>query len=128
MRCNRNVKSNKRKSYPERIIWDTGTEFEVIVEEWHIYLQWKGISVTLDGALNGMESSKNLPLVARFIACDTPEGTKIIGIGVAAYESTPGQVESLVNPNAVTGDINERPSKHGGRQYLLNQAGKKPLI
>ena len=122
MRFNRNVKSNKHKAEPERIIWDTVTDFEFIGEGWHIYRQWKVQSVTLDGVFNGMESSKNLRLVAGVTSCDTPEGTKLIDIGVAAYYSTPGQVVSLVNPKDVTGKINKRPRKRGVRQSLLTQA------
>ena len=45
-----------------------------------------------------MKSLKNLPIVAGVTACDTPEGTNLIGIGVVAYDSNPGQVESLVTP------------------------------
>ena len=54
-----------------------------------------------------MEYLKKLPLVAGVTACDTPKGTKLIGIIVADYDSTPGQVESLVNPNTVSGNIDK---------------------
>ena len=127
VRRNRKASLATTEFEPERIIWDTGTDFEVIGEGWHIHRRWKGRTVSLDGALNGMDSSENLPLVAGVTACDTQNGTKLIGIGVAAYDSTPGQVESLVNPNAITGDIDERSKTRGGRQSLLAGDSEVPI-
>ena len=38
-----------------------------------------------------MESTKNLPMVAAVTAIDTPMSTKLLGIGVSAYDGSPEQ-------------------------------------
>ena len=54
-----------------------------------------------------MESTKNLPMVAAVTAIDTPTGTKVLGLGVSAYNDSPDQDESLANPNMFVCNIDE---------------------
>ena len=67
----------------QRLIYNTGTDCEVFEKVWHIYHRWNGNSITLDGALAGMESTKDLPMVAAVTAIDTPTGTKLLGLIVS---------------------------------------------
>ena len=61
-----------------------------------------------------MESTKNLLVVAAVTAIATPTGTNLLGIGVSAYDDSPDQDESLVNPNTFF-NINEHYKHRGGR-------------
>ena len=55
-----------------------------------------------------METVQNLPMVAAVTATDTPSGTHLLGIGVGAYDERPEQDESLLNPNVICYNIDER--------------------
>ena len=70
-----------------------------------------------------MESTKNLPMVAAVTAIDTPTGTKVLGLGVSAYNDSPDQDESLANPNVFFCDIDERSKHCGGIQSFLTYFG-----
>ena len=58
-------------------------------------------------------------MVASVTAIDIPTGTKLLDIGVSAYDDSPEQEKSLANPNVFVCDIGERSKQHGGRQSLL---------
>ena len=77
-------------------------------------------SITLDGVLTGMESTKNLPMVAAVTSIDTRTDTKLMGLEVSAYDDSPEQDKSLANPNVFVCDIDECSKQCGGRQSLLN--------
>ena len=66
-----------------QLIYDTGTDIEVVGRGWHIVHKWPGKSITLDRVLTSIESTKNLPMVAAVTAIDTPMGNKLLGIGVS---------------------------------------------
>ena len=74
-----------------------------------------------------MESTKNMPMVATMRAIDTPTGTRLLGLGVSAYNNSPEQDESLANPNVFVYDIDERSKQRGGRQSLLTDSGEIPI-
>ena len=74
-----------------------------------------------------MESTKNLPMVAAVTAIDTPMGTKILGLGVSAYDDSPEQDKYLANPNMFVCDIDERSKQLGGTKSLLTDSGKIPI-
>ena len=93
----RSVKAYSQEIERLRLIYDTETDIEVVRRGWHIFHKWPGKSITLDGALTGMESTKNLPMVAAVTAIDTPTGTKLLGLGVSAYDDSPEQDESLLS-------------------------------
>ena len=61
-----------------RIIYDNRTNIVVFKRGWHIVHKWPGKSITLDGALTGMESTNNMPMVAAVTAIDTLTRTKLI--------------------------------------------------
>ena len=104
----RSVKAYIQEIERLRLIYDTRTDIEVVGRGYHIFNKWPGKSITLEGALTSMESTKNLPMVAAVTAIDTPAGTRILGLGVRAYDDSPGQDESLGNPNVFVCDIDER--------------------
>ena len=52
----------------------------------------------MDGALVSMKTIHHLSMVAAVTATDTPSGTHLLVIGVAAIDERPEQDESLVNP------------------------------
>jgi hypothetical protein len=99
---------------------------EIIGRGWHIDHNWTGHSLTIDGALEGMHGTGELPIVAGITAHDTKDGPILIGIGVAAHDDRPTQEESLLNPNAISHfcDIDERPEHRDGRQSLLTECGE----
>ena len=108
-----------------RSIWDGGTDIEVLGDGWHIDHHWNGHSLSIDGPLEGMDSRKELPLVAGITAHDTKDGPILIGVGVGAYDDSESQVEPLLNPNAISRfcDIDERPTHRNGRQSLVTDCG-----
>ena len=74
-----------------------------------------------------MESTKNLSMVTTVTAIDTPPGTKLLGLGLSAYDDSPDQDESLADPNVFVCNINERSKHRGGRQSLLTDSGEIPI-
>ena len=82
------VKVSRPEKERQRLIYNTGTNCEVVGKGCHIYHQWNVKSITLDGYLAGMESTNNLPMVATMTAIDTPMGTKILSLGVSAYNDS----------------------------------------
>ena len=84
--------------------------------------------MSLDGALVGMKTIHHLPMVAAVTATNTPSGTHLLGIGVAAFDERPEQDESLVNPNVVSYVIDERCKERGGSETLLLEPGIVPII
>ena len=66
-------------------------------------------------------------MVAAVTDIDTPTGTKLLGLGVSAYDDSPEQDESLANPNVFICDINECSKQRGGRQSLLTDSGDIPI-
>ena len=50
-------------------------------------------------------------MFAAVTAVDTPTGTKLLGLGVSAYNDSPDQDESLANHNVFFCNIDEN-SKH----------------
>ena len=50
----RSVKAFSQEIELLRLIYDTGTDIEVVGKGWHIVQKWPGKSITLDGALTGM--------------------------------------------------------------------------
>ena len=88
-------------------------------------MAWKYITLGID--LTGMESTKNLPMVAAVTAIDIPTGTKLLVLGVSAYNDSPEQDEYLANPNVFVCVINDRYKQHSGRQSLLTDSGEIPI-
>ena len=66
-------------------------------------------------------------MVAAVTAIDTPIGTKLMVIGVSAYDDIPEQDEYLANPNVFVYDIDECSKQRGGRQSLLIKSGEIPI-
>ena len=50
----RSIKASIPEKEQQWIIYDTGTDCEVVGKGWHIYHKWNGKSIKLDGALAGM--------------------------------------------------------------------------
>ena len=66
-------------------------------------------------------------MVASVTDIDTHTGTKLLGIGVSAYNDIPDQDESLANPNVCVCNINERSKHRGGIQSLVTNSGEIPI-
>ena len=66
-------------------------------------------------------------MVAAVTAIDTPTGTKLLGLGVSAYNDSPEQDEYLANPNVFICDIDDRYKQRSGRQSLLTDSGEIPI-
>ena len=66
-------------------------------------------------------------MVAAVTAIDIPTGTKLLSLGVSAYNDSPEQDEYLANPNVFVCDINERSKQRDGRQSLLTDSGEIPI-
>ena len=120
-------KASRPEKERQKLKYNTETNCEVIGKGGHIYHQWNGKSNTLDGALAGMESENNLPMVEAMTATDTPTGTKLLDIRVSAYDDSPDQDEFLANPNVFDCNINERSKHRDGRQSLLTDSGGLPI-
>ena len=67
-------------------------------------------------------------MVYAVTSTDTPRVTHFLGIGIGAYDKRPDQDESLVNPNVVCYDIDERSKQQGGRESLLTEPGVVPIF
>ena len=66
-------------------------------------------------------------MVAAVTAIDIPTGTKLLGLGVTAYDDSPEQDESLANTNVFVCDIDELSKQRGGIQSLLTDYGEIPI-
>ena len=121
------IKASSQELERLQLIYDTGTDIEIFGKGWHIVHKWPGKSITLDGALTGMEYTNNMPMVATVTDIDTPTGTKLLGIGVSAYDDSSEQDESLANTNVFICEIDERSKQLGGTKSLLTDSGKIPI-
>ena len=81
------VKAYRQEIERLQLVYSTGTDIEVVGRGWHIVHKWPVKSITLDGALTGMESTKNLPMVAAVTAIDPPTGTNLLGLVVSVYNN-----------------------------------------
>ena len=66
-------------------------------------------------------------MVAAVKAIDTPTGTKLLGLGVSAYDDSPDQYESLANLNVFVCNSDELSKHRSGRQSLLINSGEIPI-
>ena len=66
-------------------------------------------------------------MVFAVTAIDTPTGTKLLGLGVSAYNDSHEQDEPIANPNVFVCNIDEHPKHRGGRQSLLNDNREIPI-
>ena len=85
----RSVKAYSQEIERLQLIYDTGTYIEVVGIGWHIVHKWPGKSITRDRNLTGMESTKNMPMVAAVTTIDTPTGKNLLHFGTNAYNDSP---------------------------------------
>ena len=105
-----------------RNIVDPGCEVDVVCRlSWHVLHVHDNIQTQLQGPLPGM-GTRELPMVQAVTAYDAADGrTILIGTGMAAYDDSPSQTESLFNSHdmrkhgVIVHDIAERD---GGLQRI----------
>ena len=66
-------------------------------------------------------------MVAAVTDIETPTVTKLLGLGVSAYNDSPDKYESLANTNVFVCKIDKRSKHSGGRQPLLTDSGEIPI-
>ena len=66
-------------------------------------------------------------MVFAVTAIDTPTGTKLLGLGVSAYNDSHEQDEPIANPNVFVCNIDERYKQRSGRQSLCTDYGEIPI-
>ena len=114
-KARRNPRSRRgRGTDRPRAIIDPGSDFNIIGGVGWEVLSSVNKSTRISGALSGM-GDKKLPIVCAVTVCDHPtKGPLLIGVGEAAWDEDPSQMESLFNSHhlrkfgVVVDDVSER--------------------